>query len=462
MRSTGLALAIGAMVAFMAAFGAVYEAVAQERPDQGPGPVQRTSGEAVGATVSHPESWLVGREPYTFGGTYGYTLWRPESGTGHDHGGQPAIRAALAYGMEPADIEGEVERTVSEYDNLGLRREQGVEVGRFHEGQAVGPVPGSTPATRVFVPVNGRVYRIEVYAEEPGEEWLDADDRALLADVRFERPSRSVASLDVPSANSVGALTAPVDENLAKLERVAVAEKSGGGPGDGSARSGSVEPKSVAGETKIAEGCWQAPPDFFVQVQHGPYASRKKGDGIPTGYSLAGRPNYWGEYTHGSLGYGRCDEPDWTNDKFAVDYRLNKGDYIYSPFNCGRVTFAGRNTTHRDYGIFVIIKSCNDEYASMSAHLSGVNRKILNNRSVDRRSVIGFAGKTGGPTIPVGPVHLHQAFYRHPTYHRDGSPYGGQGLQVNRLRFFRGEGGTHVFGWTRSPGVKAAGSLVAN
>ena len=461
MRGIGLALAIGATAALMAALGVGYEAAAQGRSAQGADSVQKTSGEAVGATASHPKSWLIGREPYTLEETYGYTLWRPESGDGHDHGGQPAVRVALAYGMDPSDIEGEVDRTVSEYADVGARREEGVEVGRYHEGQAVGPIPGSTPATRVFVPVNGRVYRIEVYAEAPGEEGLDADDRALLADVRFEPPSRSVASLNVPEANSVGALTAPVDEDLAELERAAVADKMAAGPDEGSvARSQSAEPR--AGEAEIAEGCWQAPPDYFVQIQHGRKANSRPGDGTPTGFARVGQPNYWDEYTHGRLGYGRCDEPKWTNDKFAVDYRYNKGDYIYSPFKCGRVTFAGRNTTHQDYGRFVIVKSCNGGYASMSAHLSAVERKILRNPSVDRGSVIGYAGKSGGPDIPVGPVHLHQAFYRHPTYHQDGSPYGGQGLRVDRLRYFRGEGGTHVFGWTSSPGIKAKGSLAAN
>lgn len=463
MRRTRLALVIGATAAFMAVFGLSYGAGAQEGTDQGSSSVQRTSGDAVGATVSHPEAWLVEREPYTLDETYGYTLWRPEPGDGHDHGGQPAIRVALAYGMEPAGIEGEVGRAVSEYADVGAKSEEGVKVGRNHEGQAVGPIPGSTPATRVFVPVNGRVYRIEVYAEEPGEEGLDADDRALLADVRFEPPSRSVASLDAPDANSVRALTAPVDEELAELERATVADKMAEGSGDAPvARSSSAEPKAVAGETQIAEGCWRAPPDFFVQIQHGRGANSRASDGIPTGYTRVGQPNYWDEYTHGRLGYGRCDEPNWTNDKFAVDYRYNKGDYIYSPFKCGRVTFAGENSTHADYGRFVIVRSCNGEYASMSAHLSAINRKILNNPNVDRGSVIGYAGKSGGPNIPVGPVHLHQAFYRHPTYHPDGSPYGGQGLRVDRLRYFRGEGGTHVFDWTSSPGVKAKGSFAVN
>ena len=414
---------------------------------------ERTGGEAVGASVFHPAKWSVEREQYTYDATYGYTLWRPDTGEAHDHGGTPALRVALAYDMKPQEIEEKVRDIVADYPDLPMKRET-VEVAREHEGVAVGTIPGSTPATRVYVPVNGRVYRIEVYASRTGGEGLNAEDREVLRTLRFETPSRSIRSLDVPAANSPEALYKEGDSELAALERSALDAKR-----DQVATS---QPRAETGEQRIAEGCWRAPSSFFVQVQHGRYASRASGDGIPTGYSRAGRPNYWGQYTHGNLGYGRCNEPDWTNDKFAIDYRLNRGDFLYSPFDCGRVTFAGRNTTHRDYGIFVVVRSCNGKYASMSAHLDAINRKVLTNPSVNQNRVIGYAGDTGGPDIPVGPVHLHQAFYRYPTYHRDGSPYGGTGLQVTRMRFFRGEGGTHVFGWERSKGVKAEGSLVVN
>ena len=65
-----------------------------------------------------------------------------------------------------------------------------------HQGVAFGPIPGSTPATRVYVPVDGRVHRIDVFSEGRGEEGLDADDRRLLGTLRFGRPSASVASQD--------------------------------------------------------------------------------------------------------------------------------------------------------------------------------------------------------------------------------------------------------------------------
>jgi hypothetical protein len=76
--------------------------------------------------------------------------------------------------------------------------------------------------------------------------------------------------------------------------------------------------------------------------------------------------------------------------------------------------------------------------------------------------VIGYAGDSGGPDFNVGPVHLHQAFYRRPSHNPDGSPYGGRGLQVVRHHYVRGDGGVYRFGWKRHKGVKAKGSLVKN
>jgi hypothetical protein len=75
--------------------------------------------------------------------------------------------------------------------------------------------------------------------------------------------------------------------------------------------------------------------------------------------------------------------------------------------------------------------------------------------------VIGYAGDSGGPRFPVGPVHLHQAFYRSPDLNPDGSPYGGRGLKIVRHHYVR-DGGVYRFGWKRHKGVKAKGSLVKN
>src|SRR5918994_1043528 len=54
------------------------------------GPTERTQGEVVGASISHPAKWFVERERYTYGQTYGFTLWRPDSGAPPPHRGGAA------------------------------------------------------------------------------------------------------------------------------------------------------------------------------------------------------------------------------------------------------------------------------------------------------------------------------------------------------------------------------------
>ncbi len=429
------------LLTLAAAMGVVGSGAGAVAQPSGTPAVQKSDGEAVGASVVHPAKWNIEREPYTFDKTYGYTLWYPDTDEAHDHGGQPALRVALAYDLEPGDIEDEVRGTLSDYPDLPVRRET-VDVARKHEGVAIGPIPGSTPFTRVYVPVNGRVYSINVYSEEPGKEGLDAGDKELLSDVRFEQPSRSVGSLGLPKANSSEELypsgayaravkrqedgKVPADPTTAALD-------------DGPSTTATRTTAKAGGETRIAEGCWQADPRFYVQTQHGYGANGSSGDGIPTGWSAIGMPNFWGQYTHGNLGYGRCTEPYYANDKFAVDYPLDRYNYVFSPFACGKVTYAGRNQTHADYGIFVSIRACNGKYVNLSAHLEalGTNNgdRLSKGDEVTRSTMIGYAGDTGGGNIAVGRIHLHTAFYRYPKVNPDGSPYGGAGLQVVRNRY---------------------------
>jgi len=326
------------------------------------------------------------------------------------------------------------------HQDLPLEREK-VDVAREHEGVAVGPIPGSTPYTAVYVPVNGRVHKINVYAKGVADEGIDADDRRLLTEVRFEQPSETVGSLDLPDANSPQVLYPTGSE-----AREIAASEDGKVP-EGAAYPAKSDPNETStraaakggGEDRIAGGCWRADPGFFAQTQHGYLANSRSDDGIPTGWTQIGLPNFWDEYTHGRLGYGRCKEPDWANDKYAVDYPLNRGDYVFSPFKCGTVTYAGNNQSHADYGTFVSIKACNGKYVNLSAHLNavGVNngRRLSRGDRVTEKTVIGYAGDSGGGRIAVGRVHLHSAFYRYPRTSYDGGPYAGAGLQVDRNHY---------------------------
>jgi hypothetical protein len=263
MRNKILGFAVLAVASVMAAAGTGAEA------QEASGETQRTGGEAVGAEIVHPAAWNVEREPYTYEDTYGYTLWYPDTDAAHDHGGRPALRVALAYDLDPGDIEAEVEGVMADHPELSLRRER-VGVAREHEGPAVGTIPGSTPYTAVYVPVNGRVYKINVYADDPAGPGLDAGSRALLADVRFEPPTRSVGSLDLPDANSPEALLSSADPGLVADEE---AEHRAATDGEEAARTSALR----GGEEKeIAEGCYLADPRFWVQTQHGKYANRNR------------------------------------------------------------------------------------------------------------------------------------------------------------------------------------------
>jgi hypothetical protein len=375
-------------------------------------------------------------------------LWRPDSGALHDHGGTPAVRVALAYGLRPGQIKATVLEKLRAYPDLPMTRQEVSVAEKGHRGVAVGPIPGSTPSTEVYVPVNGRVYQINVYGKRFG-----SDDKDLLSTLRFEPPSGPISSLGLPAANSPKTLYGAGDPELAERE-LAVHEGTTKGEATFAA-------SSLGEETPIEEGCWQADPDFFFQAQYGSTANANPKDSIPTGWTIVGRPNYWDEYTHGRLEYGRCDRRHYTNDKFAVDYLLDPGDAIFSPFMRGTVTFAGRNITHKDYGIFVSIKAANGKYVNLSGHLSGLAPGIERGAEVDRNTVIGFAGKTGGGDIPVGPVHLHQAYYRYPTYTSDGAPYGGAGLKVVDHHYYRGDNGVYKFGWVESPEFKYKGSWIS-
>ena len=79
---------------------------------------ERTNADVIGASIAHPAEWSVERERHTFEDTYGFTLWRPEPDPAtHDHGGTPAVRVALAYGLEPGQIEAAVREKLAAYQD---------------------------------------------------------------------------------------------------------------------------------------------------------------------------------------------------------------------------------------------------------------------------------------------------------------------------------------------------------
>lgn len=390
---------------------AIFAAAVFGSPAQTQTSYERTAVDVVGASISHPKEWTVERDDATYDGTYGFVLWDTPQ-VDNSHGGMPRIRIARAPALETSQIEQTAEERVAGYPDLTVQSEK-VSVGENSiEGTAVGPIPGATPSTEIYVPVNGRVYQINVYGEGLGEK-----GRELLSGIKFYEPSRSVESLGLEEAAEE-----PDPGLIQQLESGANSEEP------------LFSAQGTSGERKISEGCWRADPNYYFQTQHAGDANAQSGDGIRTGWTVVGRPNYWGQYTHGSAGSGRCNNRYHTNDKFAVDYPLSEGDRIFSPFKRGKVVFAGRSYAYRAYGNMVVIKANRGKYVSLSAHLSSVATGIKPGKTVYRNTVIGYAGDTGG-NIPAGEVHLHQVFYRYPSYNPDGTPYGGAGLKVDRLRY---------------------------
>ena len=429
--------------------------------------MQLTGDAAVGASIVHPEQLVVQRERYTYDGTYGYTLWKPNpEGEENAEGGYPQVRVALAYDLKPGQIEARIRERIAQHPGVKMER-QTVRVGeRNIRGLAVGPIPGSTPSTEVYVAEKGRVYQINAYGEE-----LGVKGKELLSGLRLEKPSRSVASLELKDGKKAENFQAKDVPLPSKEERAArrdtAAKAAAKAAKEGPMEEGTSGPTfrtmastPVYAEYQISEGCWRADSRVYFQTQHGWGANSSPSDGIPTDFSLMGRPNYWGQYTHGNLGYGRCASTYYTNDMYAIDYPLNRGNVVFSPFYRGTVTFAGRNYSHKNYGIFVVIRDSNNRYVSLSGHLNGLAPGIKRGAVVTADTVIGYAGNTGHPSIPVGEVHLHQAFYRYPYLKTDGSPYGGRGLQAVYHRYV-GRPGVRSGGVYQFVGVSTRQSTIA-
>lgn len=69
------------------------------------GSVTSAGDEVVGASISHPANFIIEREQFMFDDTYGFTLWKPKSGSSrgaHEHGETtPAVRVARARKLRP-------------------------------------------------------------------------------------------------------------------------------------------------------------------------------------------------------------------------------------------------------------------------------------------------------------------------------------------------------------------------
>jgi hypothetical protein len=382
---------------------------------QNGGPKQ-TSDPVLGVSLSHPANWKVIHDPYLFK-TYGFVLQGPAADPHDDHGRTPVARIAMAYDAQPNQIEALVQAKQAEYPDVAMNR-WSVNVGPGLKGVAIGPVPGGQVSINVYVAAQGRVYQINYYGEQ-----LDAQARALLSSLRFSSPSKSIAALNLVDADSEEALRGNRSQVVTADPKRAEA-----------AAAIQDNPGVMAGETQLANGCWTQPTTFFIQTTHSWDANSHD----RPGWSVMGTPNFWGQNTHGNWGLGKCDHTYYTNDYYAIDYYLNVGDRLYSPFKEGYVTYAGWDPDNWwNYGKMVVIKNPSGKFWSLSAHMNAIN--VSKGQYVTDATLIGWAGSTGyADPYP----HVHQVFYRY-ALTSAGRPYGGQGVKQTTLTFLGNGGGVY-------------------
>jgi hypothetical protein len=157
--------------------------------------------------------------------------------------------------------------------------------------RAIQSIPGSTPSLEVYVPVDDRVYQIKIYKEQ-----LDTEAKELLSSMGFSHVLQPADSLALPDASDPETFYEEGDQEQIELERSARAAARSELPPEEALKAAAL-PQFP--ESQIGEGCWRAASSFFFQTQHGMYANSRVGDDIATGYTVVGRPNYWGQYTHG-------------------------------------------------------------------------------------------------------------------------------------------------------------------
>ncbi|HEX8276297.1 MAG TPA: M23 family metallopeptidase [Longimicrobiaceae bacterium] len=389
--------------------------------------------EVVGVSLAVPAEWRVQPDPVLFN-TYGFALFDPSGPQMGGHERSPVARIALAYQARPEQVEGLVRELVAKYEGFPLTRAE-VEVGDGLRGVAVSGLPGTDPYTLVYVADGERVYRIGLWTAEPG---LDARARMLLASLRFEEPRRSVRSLGLePVERAMRALpaAAEMERNVAaNAARVALVAAEGGEP----PLEAEPEPARAGNQAAACEFgqpgglFWQTVWDYtnkfysgYTTVYSGTYYNMRPGD--PGWSAMSGNyGSWWGQGYH----VRKCN-PYLLNQFYANDWPAHKNANVYSALK-GTVEWAGwdyyDSEGYYTLGNYVVVR--NGSYRAIMAHLTSVASGITWGATVGMNTVIGYAGKTGGPWDEH--VHARVAYGESLTY--NGQPYGGNTVWPTRLR----------------------------
>ncbi|HEU0079004.1 MAG TPA: M23 family metallopeptidase, partial [Longimicrobiaceae bacterium] len=388
--------------------------------------------EVVGVSLAVPAEWRVQHDPVLFN-TYGFALFDPAGPQQGGHERSPVARISRAYQARPEQVEALVGKLMRKYAGFLLVRSE-VAVGDGLRGIAVSGLPGTDPYTLVYVAQGGRVYRIGLWTAEPG---LDARAKMLLATLRFQEPGRSVASLGLePVERAMRALPASAElarNAAASAVRVAMTAAEGGEPAlelePEPARTGN---QAAACEFGQPSGLfWQTVWDYtnrfysgYTTVYSGTYYNMRPGD--PGWSAMSGNyGSWWGQGYH----VRKCD-PGLLNQFYANDWPAHKNANVYSALK-GTVEWAGwdyyDSEGYYTLGNYVVVR--NGSYRALMAHLTSIAPGITWGASVGMNTVIGYAGKTGGPWDEH--VHSRVAYGESLTY--NGQPYGGNTVWPTRL-----------------------------
>jgi len=417
--------------------------ISLELRDSSKGPGERSrsrlrtlSNEVVGTAVEIPSTWRVHEDPVLFN-TYGFALFDPEGPKVGGHERSPVARIALAYQIRPEQVEALIADLLQKNSALPVRRVE-VAVGGGLKGLGVTGLPGTDPYTLLYVADGDRVYRIGLWTAsaesmQPGflESGLDARALNLLASLRFEEPSRSVESLRLTPVGEAMYARPPAEQMA--LNAQAHAERTNELAG--------LAGEAPIGETEVAaarltpvnnaacefaqpwslnwQTVWDSSNRFYTNyttTYSGTYYNLR-----PNQYGWSAMSGNYGSWWGQNFHIRKCNT-GMINQYYANDWPVHFNGNVYSATN-GKVEWAGwdyyDSEGYMTLGNYVVVR--NGSYRAVMAHLTSIAPGITWGASVGLNTIIGYAGRTGGPWDEH--VHSRIAYGESLTY--NGQPYGG-------------------------------------
>lgn len=430
-------------------------AESSEAPPQN-GDHQAVTDDVTGVSLSAPAAWTKYPDEFTEKGIYGFVMAESpgaaaegtdaaaeSNAEGNDEEAsearihvQPQLRVALVGGATPDEIDDLAQAKLDEYpegygpnSDLELKKND-IEINGY-EGVVVSGLPAALEEqyTVAFIGVEDRVYKVGVWRG------LDAEAKRRFSMVKFQKPTRSVASLNVPTQTAYlkkMGLPAEGQEVAMSMERTGGERLAAPEVWNAEEVKAALEGGDAV-ETMAIGNCADQPYNLPWQTQW-INDTRRYGQGISRvlSYRNRGRSPYhkgcWGIY----------------KQFYALDFGLSNGSKIYSAIP-GRVTHAGRSNAGGLWscGIFVDVTTRRNgvRYANRSCHLRSLNVRKGSRISLANLPyvVIGRIGLTGVTSTP----HLHTAMFKYARISRAGHVYGGTSVRPRSVRYYSNGGGRY-------------------